>query len=193
MGHRRLPTAFLVAASLLAGSAPAWPEERAEVRAEESYARWLFTIERRKEVRPVTDTAYQRDCGECHLAYQPGLLPARSWEVLLSREALGRHFGVNAEIDAGVLRGLRAYALANAADQSYSKRSRKIAVSTSAGPVPLRISGLRVVARAHAHIPAPRAAANPAVKTMAACDACHTQAAQGIYGGDTVRLPEPPR
>ena len=46
--------------------------------AEETFGSWLINFERTKEVKPVTDKRYLKECGECHFAYQPGLLPARS-------------------------------------------------------------------------------------------------------------------
>ena len=42
-------------------------------------------------VAPVTDPTYRDTCGACHFAYQPGLLPCRSWEGILER--LEEHFG----------------------------------------------------------------------------------------------------
>jgi hypothetical protein len=157
--------------------------------AQDSLIGWLFTLERMKEVRPVASKVYLRECGECHLAYQPGLLPARSWDALLTADALRQHFGVSAELDAAVLGELRAYAMANAADKSWFKRSRKIAVATASGPAPLRITQLVYIERAHSDIPAQRIAGNPDVKSLSQCDKCHIQAAQGVYDNDTVAIP----
>ena len=179
-------TVRAVAAAALALASAATP-------AQETLTGWLFTIDRMKEVRPVTDTTWQAECGECHLAYQPGLLPARSWDALLQPEALARHFGVNAEIDAAALRSIRELALTYAADRSYYKRSRKIAVATTSGPTPLRISELPLIVRTHAEIPARFVAGNPAVKSLAQCDRCHTGAKQGVYDNDTVAIPNAPR
>jgi Dihaem cytochrome c len=171
---------LLAAALLLCGAAAP---------AQESLTGWLFTVQRMKEVRAVTNPAYQSECGECHLAYPPGLLPARSWDVLLTADALHQHFGANADVDATLLRQLRAYALANAADTSYSKRSRKIAAATAAGPVPLRITQVSTIERTHRHLTAQQVTGNPKVKSLSQCDACHTQAAQGVYDNDTVSIP----
>ena len=41
---------------------------------------------------------YQQECAACHLAYPPGLLPAASWQRLMSN--LPRHFGTDASLDA---------------------------------------------------------------------------------------------
>jgi hypothetical protein len=50
--------------------------------AEENFLEWALNFSRTKEVKPVTDKTYRAECGDCHFAYQPGLLPAQSWEKL---------------------------------------------------------------------------------------------------------------
>jgi Dihaem cytochrome c len=178
---RTTPLPVLLAAALMVCSAAAT--------AQESLTGWLFTMQRMKEVRPVSDPTYQSECSECHLAYPPGLLPARSWDLLLTADALQQHFGANAGIDATALRQLRAYALAHAADTSYTKRSRKIAAATVSGPTPLRITQLSSIERSHRQITAQQVSGNPRVKSLSHCDACHTQAAQGVFDNDTVLIP----
>ena len=42
------------------------------------------------------DDIYLDECGACHLAYPPGLLPEPSWRLLLAH--LDDHFGDNAEL-----------------------------------------------------------------------------------------------
>ncbi|OGS80980.1 MAG: cytochrome C, partial [Gallionellales bacterium GWA2_59_43] len=124
-------TAALLAAALLTGSGVAIAEE-------ESLTQWWFSPWRHKEVQPVDNKVYKEECGGCHLAYQPGLLPTKSWEKLLTETALADHFGDDATLDAETLKEVRDYALANAADKSYHKRSRKIALATATGDAPLR-------------------------------------------------------
>ena len=158
----------------------------------ESFVSWLLEFKRTKEVKPVTDKQYQDECVECHYAYQPGLLPARSWEKLLNAEALHDHFGSNAEIDPETLKVIHEYAVENAADKSWYKRSRKIAMATSEGPAPMRITELRYISRKHHDIPEKMIKGNKQVKSLSFCDKCHTQAAKGIYDADTVAIPNYP-
>jgi hypothetical protein len=160
--------------------------------AEENFVDWLLTFQRQKNVKPVTDKVYLEECGACHFAYPPGLLPVRSWEVLLTAEALRKHFGVNAELDDDTLKVIHDYAVDNAADKSWYKRSRKIAVATEEGPVPLRITGLRYIFRKHQVIPEKMIKGNKGVKSLSFCDKCHTQAAKGIFDADTVNIPNYP-
>ena len=43
-------------------------------------------------VKAVSNSLYQEECGSCHFAYQPGLLPSRSWLKLMSNNELSSHF-----------------------------------------------------------------------------------------------------
>ncbi len=184
MTHKKLKVAALLAVALLTTSGLA--------SAEEDFWGWLLDFERTKGVKPVTDQRYQDECGDCHFAYQPGLLPARSWEALLNARALRKHFGVNAELDDDTLKVIHDYAVDNAADKSWYKRSRKIAVATEDGPTPLRITELRYISRKHQVIPEKMIKGNKGVKSLSFCDKCHTQASMGIYDADTVNIPNYP-
>ena len=50
-----------------------------------------------RESFPVNNPTYKSECGSCHVAYPPALLPARSWEAILV--GFDRHFGTNASVD----------------------------------------------------------------------------------------------
>jgi len=160
--------------------------------AEENFMSWLLDFNRTKEVKPVTNKEYLDECGECHFPYQPGLLPARSWDKLLNAEAMRDHFGDNAEMDTDTLRAIHDYAVENAADRSWYKRSRKIAAETSEGIAPLRITELRYIKRKHHDIPEKMVKGNKGVKSLSYCDKCHTQADEGVYDNDTVSIPNYP-
>jgi hypothetical protein len=161
-------------------------------RAEESALTALLTPLRQKEVVPVSNKQYQDECGSCHFAYQPGLLPSRSWQKLLTTEALSQHFGENAELEPETLQVILDYAVANAADKSFHKRSRKIAQATAQGEAPLRITEVRYIKRKHHEIPAKMIKGNKDVKSLSYCDSCHTQAIKGVFDSDTVRIPNFP-
>jgi len=182
--QRKLKITALLAAALILTSAYAV--------AEQSFGGWLINFNRQKGVKPVTDKSYLEECGGCHFAYQPGLLPARSWEALLNKDALRKHFGANAELDDDTLKEIHDYAVDNAADKSWFKRSRKIAVATETGPAPLRITGLLYISRKHEDIPEKMIKGNQDVKSLSFCDKCHTQAAKGVYDADTVNIPHYP-
>jgi hypothetical protein len=161
----------------------------APVYAQDSMSDWVFSIDRMKGVKPVNDRKYSKECGECHFAYQPGLLPAKSWDKLLSADALKNHFGENAELDPATRESIHDYAVNNSAETSWYKRSRKIANS---GNAPMRITELRYIARVHEEIPAKMIKGNKDVKSLSMCNACHTQAAKGVFDSDTVNIPNYP-
>lgn len=177
--------AALLAAALLTGGGVAAAEEA-------SLTQWWFSLWRHKEVQPVAHKLWNEECGACHLAYQPGLLPTRSWEKLLTETALSDHFGDDASLDAETLQELRDYALANAADKSYHKRSRKIALATETGDAPLRITDVRYIKRKHHEIPEKMVKGNKDVKSLSHCNKCHTKAEDGNYDNDTVSIPNYP-
>ena len=179
----------LLAVTLLTGSACAGAEEYSF---DNDFMSWLFDFQRTKGVKPVADKQYQEECGACHFAYQPGLLPAKSWEALLNDEALRKHFGVNAELDSDTLKDIRDYAIKNSAGNSWYKQSRKIAAATEQGPAPLRITELRYISRKHHDIPEKMVKGNKDVKSLSFCDKCHTQAGKGVYDPDTVNIPHYP-
>jgi hypothetical protein len=51
----------------------------------------------RSHLNPVTDPTYKENCGGCHFAYQPELLPSASWKKTLDR--LHDHFGESIDLD----------------------------------------------------------------------------------------------
>jgi len=141
----------------------------------------------RLDVAPVENAFYKEECGACHIPYQPGLLPARSWQRMI--DGLEDHFGENAELDAVDAQQLKVYLTANAADTSNYKRSRGIMRSLANNDVPLRISTTRYFNRKHDELPEHMVKNNPKVRSFSNCELCHTQAAQGSYNEHQVKVP----
>lgn len=120
--------------------------------------------------------AYQQECGACHVAYPPGMLPAASWQRLMDN--LPRHFGSDASLDAATARQVAAYLAANA---GTFKRVRE-------APPQDRITRSTWFVRKHDEVPA-AAWRSPAVKSPANCNACHAQANEGDFDEHRVRIP----
>jgi len=158
--------------------------------AEEGFFSWFFSFERRKGVKPVTDGVYNEECGACHFAYQPGLLPEASWEKLLTRQALEKHFGENAELDEKVRQHILKLALANSADKSRYKRSKKVMVSLDDDKAPLRITEVPYIKRKHHDVREDVVKHSKKIKSMSLCNNCHKKAKHGIFDDDTVVIPE---
>lgn len=177
-------TSSALCLALLLGNIPVSHAEQ------EGFFSWLFTLERRKGVKPVTDASYNEECGACHFAYQPGLLPEASWRQLLTRQALEKHFGENAELDEKVRTHILSIAVEDSADKSRYKRSKKIMASLPEGEVPLRITKVPYFHDKHEEVYEDVVKNSKKIKSMSLCDQCHQKAKQGIYDDDTVVIPD---
>ena len=121
----------------------------------------------------AVDGAWKRECGSCHVAYPPGLLPANGWRALM--RGLDRHFGTDASVDAPTAAAITAFL------ETHAGRD-------VAGPPILRITETPRFLRKHDEI-APAVFRSPKVGTAANCAACHRDAANGRFGEHDVRIP----
>lgn len=133
----------------------------------------------RADVPPVSSARYGEACGSCHLAYQPGLLPARSWDRIMT--GLDEHFGDNAEVDTAVNAELRRYLMDNASDRTTSGRAPAFARSVAARAVPLRVTDTPYFRDKHRELPRHLVDGNPQVRSFSNCETCHRHAQQGVY------------
>lgn len=114
---------------------------------------------------PSVPALYARECGACHLAYPPRLLPAASWTRLLA--GLDRHFGSDATLDPRTVEQLAGWLQQHA--------------GAIAAPPQDRITRSAWFEREHRHIE-PGVWKLPAVKSAAQCAACHREAERGRFG-----------
>ena len=135
---------------------------------------------------PVNNETYRQECGTCHFAYQPGLLPSGSWGKILAN--LPAHFGEEVSLNQGSMNIISEYLQKYAGENSSAKRARKILKSLK-GQTPLRITETPYIREKH-HELDPDIFRRPAVGSFANCVACHTTAEQGNYDDDFVRIPE---
>lgn len=155
---------------------------------EREYGAWpggRFTP--RADVRPVANEVYAGECGACHFAYQPGLLPQQAWEGIMN--ALDNHYGDDASLEPQLAEEIRAYLLANAADRASPSRSRAFAAGTAAPGVLPRITETNYFVREHYEIPRQFVTGNSEVRSFSNCQACHRSAAAGVYNEHDVRIP----
>lgn len=144
-------------------------------------------FKRKPGVAPVSNTMYKTECGSCHFAYQPGLLPEQSWHKIMN--GLADHFGDNAELDSASQQQILGYLTANSADKSDFRRSKKIMRSLRNKPAPLRISEIRYIKGRHHEIPKRMITGNEKVGSLSHCDACHQKINQGSFREHEVRIP----
>lgn len=152
IGTAAMATALLVAALFVAGA----------------------SASERRAAAPVDDR-WQAECGSCHLAYPPRLLPARSWSAIV--DGLDNHFGSDVSLDAPTAAAIRAFLMTNAGRDA----------SPPASPV-LRITQTRWFVHEHGELNA-NVWRSEKVGSAANCGACHRDAGSGSFSERDVRIP----
>lgn len=120
------------------------------------------------------NSVWNQECGSCHVAYVPGLLPAESWRKIMG--GLDRHFGADASLTPQENREILDFLVTNA-----SNRWR-------APTAPLRITESFWFARKHDEV-ASSVWKRASIKSPANCNACHAGAANGDFEEHRVRIP----
>ncbi len=138
-------------------------------------------------VATASGKVYREECGSCHMAYPPRLLPAGSWMKIMS--GLENHFGDNAELDADTEKSITGLLLSYSADRSDYRGARGFNRSMQYNDAPVRITQLPDFRRAHHEIPERMVTGNPEVKSFSRCNACHLRAEQGSFNEHDVRIP----
>lgn len=123
--------------------------------------------------------AYRSECGACHVAFPPALLPAASWARLMAN--LPTHFGSDASLDAATQKTISDWLAAHAGS------ARKVRRET-APPTEDRITRAAWFVREHDEVPA-AVWRRPDVRSASNCSACHRQADQGNFDEHDVRIP----
>jgi hypothetical protein len=123
-----------------------------------------------------TPPAYLQECGSCHIAYPPAMLPATSWQRLMGGR--DRHFGSDASLDAATTRRIADWLQANAA--TGSRRAEP--------PPQDRITRAAWFERKHRKVE-PEVWSLPSVRSAAMCAACHRGADQGRFDDDALLEP----
>ncbi len=136
------------------------------------------------------DPTWQEECADCHLAYHPSLLPARSWNRLLRGQS--DHFGEDLGLDEDTLAALWRFAAANSADKRLTEPARKIESSLSAGRTLLRVTRTPYWKRKHAGI-SKRVWERADISGRGNCAACHRDAQSGTFEDGYMHIPEAPR
>lgn len=152
---------WIILAVLLGGAPAAWADER---------------------LPQITNDAVKKECGACHMVFQPELLPQRSWRKIM--DSLPDHFGEDASLSEAVRAEITDYLIANAGDVSGSREGRRFAASIKGGQTPMRISEVPRWVREHKGEVRQSAWSDPRVRSKANCVACHRGAAAGSYDDD---------
>jgi cytochrome c553 len=137
---------------------------------------------------PARDATYVKECGSCHFAYSPGLLPARSW--VRHMDGLDKHFGETLQLDAATRSKILDYLTKNAADASPYEGSRVFMELIPATYTPLRFMHIPKFRQMHTvmrEIISTKSKVK--VRTLTNCNACHTKADEGSFGLEEMYVP----
>ncbi len=127
----------------------------------------------------ITNETVKKECGSCHMAFQPQFLPKRSWEAIMSD--LGNHFGEDASLtDTAAVEEIKLFLVEHAGDAGAKPTSwvRKL----PSDETPLRITALPRWISEHNHEISD--AAWKKAGSKANCLACHRGADRGQYDDD---------
>lgn len=120
-----------------------------------------------ERVTPITDQLVLKECGACHMAFQPAFLPAESWRTMMGN--LSSHFGEDASL--------------SAQDAQYISDFYVARSEPGGGADTLRITELSWWTREHRPSHVSQAMWDKAGAKMN-CVACHRDAARGLYDDD---------
>jgi len=134
----------------------------------------------------VDNLTYKEQCGACHFAYQPALLPSGSWLKILS--GLEDHNGEEVVVGEENKKTISKYLEENSAEYSSTKRARKIIQSLD-GQTPNRITEVPYLRRKHHEIKED-VFKRESIGSRSNCTACHSTAERGVYEDDYVHIPK---
>ena len=138
----------------------------------------VVTNVRAGEFRYITDDVYKEECGACHLAYPPPLLPEQTWTAIM--DGLDDHFDDNAEVDddtaTHILSYLHEHALGKGLPSTMSKMMRNLPENP-----PLRITEFPAFIDAHALIKEQLEIDEFKEGFLSPCADCHRQASVAIF------------
>lgn len=132
-----------------------------------------------RDVGSNASDLYVKECGACHFAFQPGLLPERSWRRLMS--TLSEHFGESAELKPPARDEIGRYLAGSASDRIHNRRSQAINESIPSGETPVRVTQVPYISGFHGGLLDPLRMGRPAVKSLVDCATCHPAAERGYF------------
>lgn len=127
------------------------------------------------------DEVYMEECGACHLAYAPDLLPVESWQRVLA--GLEDHFGENAEVDPETLAHLSGYLEEQGLSRGRPSPMSRLLRGLPAEP-PIRITELPSFVNMHFLVAQQLEVGELREGFLSPCADCHRDAELGIYDKD---------
>ena len=127
---------------------------------------------------PVMDAQTRGYCGSCHMAFQPSMLPAASWHLMMKE--LDDHFKEKVELKPAVNKHITDYLVENAGDSELAGEAGRIALKgLSQNSTMQRITDTPYFKEEHSFLK--NRILEEWVDSVANCTACHVGAWVGDY------------
>ena len=130
---------------------------------------------------------WREECGACHLAFHPSLLPARSWKVMMQEQA--SHFEEDLFLEQDTVKEIETFLVENAAEQGLTEAAWKINRSIPKTEILLRITEAPYWIKKHQEI-SDAVWKHPKVNGRVNCAACHIDAEAGTFEDAAMHLPD---
>ncbi len=129
---------------------------------------------------------WREECGSCHLAFHPSLLPSRSWQLMIKQQSA--HFNEDLYLEPEVQQEILQFLVQNSAENELTEPAYKINRSIAKSDTLLRISKTPYWIKKHKDIEKHNWQVE-SVRTEANCAACHLDADAGTFEDAAMRLP----
>jgi cytochrome b len=145
------------------------------------------SLETKQPVKLSIPQIYLKECGSCHMAFPPNLLPAESWKNMMS--SLNDHFGDDASINDTAKKEIEVFLVTYAAETSHEEASIKLLRSIKNENPPARITEIPYWKEKHKPINL-EIYQRSSIKSRINCVACHKLAEYGSFEDNDIRIPK---
>jgi len=128
---------------------------------------------------------YEEECGSCHNAFSPVLLPLRSWSRVMA--GLDDHFGDDASLPEETSSEILEWLEASSAERALTEPSKKLLMSIGEG-TPLRITETEYWEQKHSGL-GEDVYSRKSVSSRTNCAACHPGALLGSFEDRDISVP----
>ncbi|MCK4939481.1 MAG: cytochrome b/b6 domain-containing protein [Rhodospirillaceae bacterium] len=133
---------------------------------------------------PANET-YETECGDCHAAFHPSLLPAKSWADMMA--TLDDHFGEDASLDAETANEIALYLAEYAGEEWDTEAANRFRVLDPKHP--MQITATPYWVRKHDEID-PETFKRKGIGVKSNCSGCHTDHYSGRFDDQKIKIPE---
>jgi cytochrome b len=123
----------------------------------------------------------------CHIGFHPTLLPASSWEKLMS--GLSDHFGEDATLDDNTQKEILGYLVSSSAEHSVSEASKKLMYSIAKNETPIKITDIPYWKKKHSKM-SDEVYKRKSIGSKSNCIACHPGSDIGSFEDRDIKIPE---